>query len=49
MQAQPTFEKSIQYDRTTKDYAAYLDGQLIGFYSSHHAAEVALDQVATSG
>jgi hypothetical protein len=46
MQTQPTFEKSIQYDRTTKDYAAYLDGQLIGLYSSHHAAEVALDQVS---
>ena len=41
-----TFEKSIRYDRETRDYRAELDGQLIGFYPSYHAAEVALDQVA---
>ena len=41
-----TFEKSIRYDRITRDYRAELDGQLIGYYPSYHAAEVALDQVA---
>jgi hypothetical protein len=26
------------------DFAAYVDGVLIGFYGSYHAAEVACDQ-----
>lgn len=41
-----TFEKSIGYDRLTKDYAAYLDGQLIGWFNSYHDAEVELNRVA---
>ena len=39
----PTFTKYIGYDRLTKDYAAYLDGEVIGFYATYHEAEVALD------
>lgn len=41
-----TFEKSIRYDRTTRDYAMYLDGELVGFARTYHEAEVSLDQVA---
>lgn len=41
-----TFEKNIRYDRATRDYAAYLDDRLIGFFANHHAAEVELDRVA---
>jgi hypothetical protein len=40
----PTFEKSIRYDHG--DFRAELDGQLIGYYPSYHAAEEALDDVA---
>lgn len=40
----PTYTKYIGYDRLTKDYAAYFDGEVIGFYASHHEAEVALDK-----
>lgn len=40
------FKKSIQYDRETRDYRATLDGQLIGWFRSHHEAEVELDRVA---
>ena len=40
-----TFEKSIQYERETRDYRAELDGQLIGFFGSYHAAEVELNRV----
>jgi hypothetical protein len=40
------FEKSIRYDRITRDFRAELDGQLIGFYSSYHAAEETLDDAA---
>jgi hypothetical protein len=40
---QATFEKQIRYDHG--DFRAELDGQLIGFYPSYHAAEEALDQV----
>lgn len=35
--------KAINYDYVTRDYAYSYDGQLIGFASTHHAAEVALD------
>ena len=36
-------ERSIRYDRETRDFAAYVDGVLIGFYPNYHAAEVACD------
>lgn len=35
--------KEIVYDRITRDYLATLDGEVVGYYSSYHAAEVALD------
>lgn len=38
------YEKSIRYDRETRDYAMYLDGELVGFARTHHEAEVTLDQ-----
>ena len=41
-----TLDKSIQYDRASKDFKAELDGQLIGFFGSYHAAEVELNRVA---
>jgi hypothetical protein len=45
-QTATTFEKVIRYDRKSRDYAMYLDGELIGFARTHHEAEVTLDQVA---
>lgn len=39
------YKKEIVYDRETRDYAMYLDGELIGFAGTYHAAEVALDQL----
>jgi len=36
--------RNIRYDRATRDFAAYVDGILIGFFGSFHAAEVACDQ-----
>jgi len=41
-----TFDKSIRYDRASRDWAAYLNGEYIGSFSTHAAAEAALDQVA---
>ena len=38
-------EKSIIYDRETHDYAAYLDGSLIGFARNYVEAEAMLDRV----
>ena len=35
----PTEGKFIQYDRQTKDYACYLDGEFIGYAPDHSAAE----------
>jgi hypothetical protein len=39
------YKKSIQYDRDTRDYAMYLDGELVGFARTYHEAEVTLDQL----
>lgn len=40
----PTFERTIGFDRVTKDYAAYCDGQVIGFFPSYLEAENALNE-----
>lgn len=37
--------KEIAYDRDTRDYAMYLDGELVGFARTYHEAEVTLDQL----
>ena len=37
--------KEITYDRATRDYAMYLDGELIGFARTYHEAEVTLDRL----
>lgn len=39
------YDKSIQYDRETRDYAMRLDGELVGFARTHHEAEITLDQL----
>lgn len=39
------YQKSISYDRETRDYAMYLDGELVGFARNYHEAEVTLDQL----
>ena len=41
----PAFEREIIYDRTTRDYAMYLDGELLGFARTYHEAEVTIDQL----
>lgn len=37
-------ERHIQYDRETRDYAAYVGDVLIGFFSTYHSAEIACDE-----
>lgn len=39
------YRKEIVYDRTTHDYAMYLDGELVGFARTYHEAEIILDQL----
>ena len=39
------YKKDISYDRETRDYAMYLDGELVGFGRTYHEAEVTLDQL----
>lgn len=41
------YQKAIIYDRATRDYAMYLDGELVGFARSYHEAEVTLDQLVS--
>lgn len=38
--------KEILYDRETRDYAMYLDGELVGFAPNYRDAEVELDRLA---
>lgn len=37
-------EREIVYDRKTRDYAVYIDGELIGFAANYHAGEVMADR-----
>ena len=39
------YRKQIVHDRTTRDYAMYLDGELVGFARTYQEAEVTLDQL----
>lgn len=39
------YRKEIVYDRESRDYAMYLDGELVGFARTYHEAEVTLDQL----
>jgi hypothetical protein len=39
------YRKQIIHDRTTHDYAMYLNGELVGFARTYHEAEVALNQL----
>jgi hypothetical protein len=41
------YRREIVYDRDTRDYAMYLDGELIGFARTYSEAEVTLDQLVT--
>lgn len=41
------FDREIKYDHLTRDYAMYLDGNLVGFAPTYHDAEIMLnDHVA---
>ena len=39
------YRKEIVYDRESRDYAMYLDGELVGFARTYHEGEVTLDQL----
>ncbi len=39
------YRKEIVYDPETRDYAMYLDDELVGFARTYHEAEVTLDQL----
>jgi hypothetical protein len=39
------YRKEVKYDRVTRDYACYLDGELMGFERNYHAGEVYLDRL----
>lgn len=39
------YEKSIVYDAETRDFALYLDGELVGFARTYQAGEVLLDEI----
>lgn len=37
--------KMIMYDRSTRDFAIYVDGELVGYARSYLEAEAVLDQL----
>jgi hypothetical protein len=39
------YEKEIVYDSETRDFAMYLDGDLVGFARTYQEAEVTLDEL----
>jgi len=39
------YRKQIVHDRATRDYAMYLDGELVGFARTYQEAEITLDQL----
>jgi hypothetical protein len=39
------YRKEIVYDRFTKNYAMYLDGELVGFARTYHEAKITLDHL----
>lgn len=39
------YEKSIVYDPETRDFACYLDGELVAFAHTYQEAEVLLDDL----
>lgn len=39
------YRKEIVYDREARDYAMYLDGELVGFARTHQEAEITLDEL----
>jgi hypothetical protein len=44
-EAATMYEKAINYDPETRDFAMHLDGELVGFARSYQEAEVTLDQL----
>jgi hypothetical protein len=39
------YEKEIVYDPETRDFAMYLDGEIVGFARTYQEAEVTLDEL----
>jgi hypothetical protein len=39
------YRREIVYDQETRDFAMYLDGELVGFARTYYEAEIALDQL----
>ena len=40
-----TYAREISYDRSSRDYAMYLDGELVGYARTYHEAEITLDEL----
>lgn len=42
------YEKAIVYDPETRDFAMYLDGELVGFARTYQEGEETLDELVYS-
>lgn len=43
-----TFDKQIIYDRTTRDFALYLDDELVGYARTYSEGETTLNELVLS-
>lgn len=43
-----TTTREIVYDKESRDFAMYLNGELVGFARTHHDAEVTIDELVHS-
>lgn len=44
-----TIQKEIRYDRQTRDFAVFVNGELIGYAASYVAGERLADEYVTDG
>ncbi len=44
-QQSTTSRTEIKYDRESRDFAMYLDGELIGYARNYHEAEITLSDL----
>ena len=41
----PIYRKEIKFDRHSRDFAYYVNGEIKGYAANHHDAEVALNEL----
>lgn len=40
------YKREIKFDRESRDFAMYLEGEFVGYAANYHEAEIELDRLA---